>query len=591
MAQPNTNLGSLDFNSVKGSIIDFLRTQDTLKDFDYSGSAVQVLIDVLAYNTMYYAHYSNMVASEMFLDSAQRLSSLISLVKPLGYVIPGKISAKARAKVRHGGSGNPILEKYTRFSGRNGAGTAYSFYTVDEWPLNLDGEAIVEIYEGKSLSKDIPLLVDRDTQKGFLHGLDIDISTINVEVKLHGSAEWDDWAKADNIQSGLDENSSVYWLERSELGFFIVFGGNVGINTTVQVGKQIGPNDLVRVSYLKTNGNAGNGVGSFRVQGLAGAETDTVSMSSGGADEPNLESIRFFAPRWFAAQDRAVTVEDCRALLARHGIGGDVDNPLSVFNVWGGEEMDPPMYGRVFVSVNEDNALDLAVIAEHIIILLKEKTCVTILPEFVNPQQIEVVVSGMLAWDPMQTDLSRGQIMNKIINVIVEKYPLKFNNTFSASEISGAINSVGDSAVSTDSSTFSFSIKGVVLGPQHGSVRVNFGNKLKQSSVSSSEFVAGTKITGDYDIPAGQLIKIRTYGGVDKFGKQKIEAFYQNESNTISRVPNVGVLIPEKGILDLYEGTASEPFYVTVTPSGSVVVADKNIISKVNVSNLELVRV
>jgi len=130
-----------------------------------------------------------------------------------------------------------------------------------------------------------------------------------------------------------------------------------------------------------------------------------------------------------------------------------------------------------------------------------------------------------------------------------------------------------------------------VLGPQHGSVRVNFGNKLKQSSVSSSEFVAGTKITGDYDIPAGQLIKIRTYGGVDKFGKQKIEAFYQNESNTISRVPNVGVLIPEKGILDLYEGTASEPFYVTVTPSGSVVVADKNIISKVNVSNLELVRV
>tara|TARA_Y100000034_G_C6908877_1_gene422694 strand:- start:5767 stop:7539 length:1773 start_codon:yes stop_codon:yes gene_type:complete len=590
MTQPNTNLGSLDFNSVKGSIIDFLRTQDTLKDFDYSGSAVQVLIDVLAYNTMYYAHYSNMVAGEMFLDSAQRLSSLISLVKPLGYVIPGKISAKARAKVRHGGDDN-IIEKYTRFSGRNEAGTAYSFYTLDEYSLNLDGEAIVEIYEGKSLTKNIPLLVDRNTQKGFLHGLDIDISTITVEVKLEGKENWDPWAKADNIQSGLNDTSSVYWLERSELGFFIVFGGNVGINTTVQVGKQIGPNDLVRVSYLKTNGRSGNEVGNFKVQGFAGAETDTVSMSSGGSDEPNLESIRFFAPRWFAAQDRAVTVEDCRAMLVRHGYGSDVDDALSVFNVWGGEEMDPPMYGRVFVSVNENNELELSAIAESIIRLLKEKTCVTILPEFVNPQQIEVIVSGMLGWDPMRTVLSGEQIMNKIMNTITKKYPLKFNNTFSASEISGAINSVGDSAVSTDSSTFSFSIKGVVLGPQYGPVRINFGNKLKQSSVSSSEFVAGTKIVADYDIPDGQLIKIRTYGGVDKFGKQKIEAFYQNENNTISRVPNVGVLTPERGILDLHEGTASEPFHVIVAPSDSVVVADKNIISKVNVSNLQLVRV
>jgi hypothetical protein len=314
-------------------------------------------------------------------------------------------------------------------------------------------------------------------------------------------------------------------------------------------------------------------------------------MSSGGADEPNLESIRFFAPKWFAAQDRAVTVEDCRALLARHGYGGNSDDPLSVFNVWGGEEMTPPMYGRVFVSVNEDNALDLAVLAENVITLLKEKTCVTILPEFVNPQQIEVAVAGSLGWDPMRTNLSRDQVMNQILEKMKEKYPLRFNNTFSASEISGAINSVGDSAIYTDASTFSFSIRGRVLGPQYGRVMVNFGNKLKQSSVSSSEFVAGSRITGDYDVPAGQLVKIRTYGGLDAQGKQKVEAFYQNENNTISRIPNVGMFIPSKGTIEIGDGVASEPFFVTVVPLNPVVVADKNIISQVNVSNLQLVRV
>jgi hypothetical protein len=370
-------------------------------------------------------------------------------------------------------------------------------------------------------------------------------------------------------------------MERSELGFFVVFGGNVGVNTIVQVGKQIGPEDLVRVSYLKTNGDAGNGVGSFKVQGLTvQGETDTLSMSSGGADEPNLESIRFFAPKWFAAQDRAVTVEDCRALLARQGYGDNADDPLSVFNVWGGEEMEPPMYGRVFVSVNEDNAVDLAALAEHTVTLLKEKTCVAILPEFVNPQQIEVIISGMIGWDPMKTVLSREKIMNKILEKLIEKYPLKFNNTFSASEISNAVNSVGDSAVYTDQSTFSFAIRSRILGPQYGAVKVNFGNELKSSSLSSSEFVAGNTIISDYDIPSGQKVKIRTVGGADRMGKQKIEAFYQNENNTISRVPNVGVFIPSKGIVEIYDGVASEPFDVTVIPSNPIVVADKHIISK-----------
>ena len=272
-----------------------------------------------------------MISNEMFLDSAQRIESIISLVKPLGFVVPGKTSAIGKAKIRHGGQEGTIVPAYTRFSGYNENGTPFAFYTIKNHPLNLDGEAIVDIVEGSTLIRELPLLVDTSTQKSFLFGLDIDIGTITIEVKNSNTDVWNEWAKADNLETGLDSSSKVYWLERSELGFFVVFGGNVGSSSTVQIGRQITSNDQVRITYLKSSGKSANSVGNFQVHGIAVAsETETIAISNGGSDEPNIDMIKSFAPKWFASQDRAVTVEDCRALLARHGWkkhGNGIGNP------------------------------------------------------------------------------------------------------------------------------------------------------------------------------------------------------------------------------------------------------------------------
>ena len=209
MSNVNIQLGSLDFESIKSSIIDHLKTQSDIKDYEYTGSAAQVLLDMLAYNTLYYGYYANMIANEMFLDTAQKEESIVSLVKPLGYVVPGKTSAKGLAFVKSGGadggSGYPV-PRYTRFTGNSPSGLLYNFYTLEDGVLNDQGENIFTIVEGKSLIKEVPLIIDDITNKGFIYGLDIDISTIRVEVynsdqNVDGSdVGWQEWVKASNTQ-------------------------------------------------------------------------------------------------------------------------------------------------------------------------------------------------------------------------------------------------------------------------------------------------------------------------------------------------------------------------------------------------------
>ena len=585
MTTPNINMGSLDFDSIKDSIINHLKTQDTLKDFDYQGSAIQVLLDVLAYNTMYYGHYSNMIASEMFLDSAQRVESLISLVKPLGYVVPGRTSARGKAKVRTSGNEGDTIPAYTRFSGYTEAGTPYTFYSIQDYSLNTDGEQIIEIVEGKSIARELPLIVDRNNQKGFIYGLDIDISTIMVEVKGELDEEWKVWAKSDNIETGLDSESNVYWLERSELGFFVVFGGNVGSSAVVQAGRQIGPNDLVRVTYLKSNGSDANGVGAWRVHGIDNAgETETISQSSGGTNEPNLDMIRFFAPKWFAAQDRAVTVEDCKALLAKSGFVGDATDPYTRFTVWGGEEMNPPMYGRVFVSINELGSIELESSAIRALNILKDKTCVTILPEFINPTYFKAVATGDIPWSPLDTSVGKENLMGRILNNLHNKFGNeRFENIINISEISTIVNETEPNALFSNSGIFSLSIAGrVSLGPDLGAVKLDFGNNLRVSNLTTEEFPVGPRWSSDPDVPQGQLIRLRTSGGTDKNGGQKLIGYYQRTNNTESILTGAGTFYPESGIVQINKNVSTQPFDVTCVPVSPFLKMMENRVSSIN---------
>ena len=562
MSQNNVDIqmGSLDFDSIKQSIIDHLKTQDVLKDYDYAGSAAQVLLDILAYNTLYYGYYTNMIANEMFLDTAQKEASIISLVKPLGYVVPGKISATGKAKIRVAGGGGTIVPIYTRFTGNNASGISFNFYTTLESSLDTDGENIVVITEGKNLIKEQPLLVDSNTQKGFLNGIDIDITTIRVEVydsDLNDDGSeigWRTWTIVNNIQGGLDESSRVYWLERSELGFFVVFGG--GFDSSYgQVGSSIFPNQQVRVSYLTSSGDSANNIGNFTIREFptAGAISETDLISSGGSDKPNMEAIRFFAPKWFASQNRAVTIEDCRGILAESGfISGDED-PYSQFTVWGGETMIPPRYGRLFVSLNETD-IQNPVAAANAMDILKSKTCVTIIPEFMNADFYRVLIGGELVFEPHETKFNSDLLYSMAIDKIKELYPSRFNlDNVDTATISNSVNSI-DSAFRVTSSDLYLKLIKEVTVKFDGSIDTqNFNNECLVSSIESDPFNPSSYVISEGDIPANTKVELSNLNQpLDKNGFQNIFA------KTINASVLVGKWIPSEGKVMLHKSISSD---------------------------------
>ena len=568
----NPMLGNLNFDAIKTSIKEHLKQQDTFLDYDFEGSALNTILDVLAYNTMYYAYYANMIASEMFLDTAQRDESIISLVKPLGYVVPGKTSSIGQGKIRGGGAFGQV-PKYTRFSGNNNSGIQYNFYTTEEYSLDLDGEALVSFKEGRTLTRHSPLTVDSGTQKGFIAGLDTDISTITVEVwnpepETGGNGIWEEWSRASTTESSLTSDSRVYWLERSELGFFVVFGGNFGSSSVTQVGRKVNEDTPVRISYLKSSGESANGVGNWKIHAsgqLGNAAVDVISNSSGGTDTPDIEMIRFFAPKWFAGQDRAVTKDDCRALLAKHGFVGGNQDPYSQFNVWGGEEMTPPRYGRVFVSLAE-TAESNPTAASTAIEILEKKTCVTILPEFVNPQTYQTRISGNVQWEPLKTKLSRDSLESLISQNLYNTWPSRFEQEIDANRIANVINSTETESLSATGSDIYISLSTNTKVSQTGIVNgVAFKNKCKPNALSSSEFEAHPSLdVGDNLI----YLTVLDSEPIGADGGQRIRARYI--SGLIVDLGVFGKFYPETGEIEFHNrALANEPFRVTVEPASN----------------------
>ncbi len=597
MAAPdNIQLGSLEFDEIKASIISYLQEQDILKDYDYAGSAIQTLVEVLAYNTLYYGHYANMVANEMFLDTAQREESLISLVKPLGYVVPGRSSAKATIFIRgarNEDSGySDFLPRYTRFVGRNNQGVSYNFYNIEPISLIADsadaGEAIFTIVEGKSLVKENPVIVDSITQKSFISGTDVDISTIRVEVLNDETAEWEAWEKQSNTATGLDDTSKVYWLERTELGFFVVFGGNLGAITSDLVGKSITQNDQVRVSYIKSSGSDGNGVGAFSIQDWTADSNQTLSLGQNGSNSPNLEAIRFFAPKWFAAQDRAVTVSDARAVLSQQGFGMDVSDPYVLFNVWGGEQMDPPMYGRMFVSVNTEGSdnTETAQLRNQALTTLREKTCIGILPEFIGPTYIDLTVTGIAPIDASSTELSLLQLETAITSLFIEEYGEKrYESSTSGTKVSNQINAlnsrVGVDTFNTSSGDFQLNATMNIDSRNTSTKRkFYFRNPMESGTLSSEENYSGAygtyierKLDADNIDVSSVSVRIRENSGV-------VTAYYLLGSTQVV-LGEVGSFDANSGVLELRDDLFDGNIRVTATAANRTFYGRQEIICNI----------
>lgn len=452
MNLPQLNLGSLEFDDIKNSIKTYLKSQDTFTDYNFEGSAMSVLVDLLAYNTLYYGFYSNMIANEIFFDSAQKISSLISLAKPLGYVVPGARASAGKVAVRVGGS-NRFIPKYHPFIGKNDEGSSLTFYSYEDSTTNSNGEVDLYVYQGSSLIQNTSISLTNNNSIGYIGGDNIDIRSLTIEVKLPTDEDYREWSKSDNINSSINSSSEVYFLERFDDGFYVIFGGNVpNENLYPSPGKSLPLGSLVRASYVIPSGEVANNYGAFYsdftdTEVNDDAIVQTLEFSGGGSMEPNLDSIKFFAPKWFSAQGRVITKDDAIAALGETTIGESVVDSNLRFNVWGGEETNPPFYGRVFVSLlNSNPEGDIFPNLSEIqtaISQLKDRMTITVFPEFVYPIESTYFINLPLLRNPQGTSATSSVIESRINSFIRDNYSQrKFNNSFNIIDFSREISQI-----------------------------------------------------------------------------------------------------------------------------------------------------
>jgi len=380
-ANTPTTLGNLEFFDIKTSLTDFLKNQSTFSGYNFEGSAMQSIIDLLAYNTFYYAYYANMINAEAFLDSAQKEDSVISLTKPLGYTVPSNKSARAKIIVSGLGASTKITAG-TSFRTTNENGIAFTFYNLEDANV-LDGVS-EEFIKITSVEDDIQYV----------------------------------WTRVNNIGYVSDINQRIYFIERTNNGFKIQFG------PANSLGKEIDETvDILTVRYVTASGTSANFLSTFT------ATTGTVTLveqSSGGLDGPNLNTVRYLAPKWFASQERAVTVNDYKALLLEAGFF----NSESEFSVFGGQDLSPPRYGRVFITSNVSPS------AENIlefINFLRDKSVITVYPEYVQANSINVYVDFSFR---INGSANRNLILNTVKTIFNQSYAKQnqYNVSFSSSD-------------------------------------------------------------------------------------------------------------------------------------------------------------
>jgi hypothetical protein len=468
-----TTLGSLEFSEIKTNLTEFLKTQSIFSGYNFEGSAFQTVIDLLAYNTFYYAYYANMINAEAFLDSAQREESMVSLCKPLGYFVPSRTAAKALVQVSV--PGVSVIPAGTRFVASNINGINYGFYNLQDIPVVEEVTEQFYIYEAsRYVDFDALPTFNFDTQKIIITNQNFDIDSLRVTITEKFDEEsslTQEWTRVGNIgyTARIDEN--IYFIERTTNGFAIVFGS---VNS---VGRSIDSNiEKIQVRYIQTNGVDGNEINSFTAPSLASSSVVTVLQSSGGKSSPSLDEIRFLAPKWFAAQERAVTVNDYKALLLQSGYFTNENQ----FNVVGGQDLEPPKYGRVFISSSLDSTNELV---PQIIDFLKERSVITVLPEYVETRTINFYTDFNFRLGPAtpNTSQKKAQLTLALKSLFQSNYGAsnQFNVTFSASDFIDLIRSNSNTDISgiiISPDDFSSYLREVISGTNE--VLYNVGNEL-----------------------------------------------------------------------------------------------------------------
>ena len=455
-ANSNIQLTDLDFNNIKSNFKTFLQSQNVLQDYNYDGSALSVLLDVLAYNTQYNAYYLNMVANEMFLDTALLRSSVVSQAKLLDYVPKSSIAPSATIQLVMSNVTTPslTLPKFTQFMSEAIDGVNYTFVTDDSQTVNVINNTAT--FDNVTIKQGLPVnlsfTVDSTNNPKYIFEIEdtnVDTTTLQVVVQNSGSNNSSEIYNPASNYLTLDNTSQVYFLQESLTGTYEIFFGD-GI-----LGKLLSDGNVVNVSYISTQGTTASGANNFvlmdTLSGYSVSTINPITSSSQGGDKESIASIKFQAPKSYSAQGRAVTKNDYITAIQQNSLGYSFD----AVNVWGGEENNPPVYGQAFICLKPAGAYTLTTSQKTRLIseVLNPISVLTVTPTIVDPDYTYIQLAIDVVYDSTQTTQTAAQIQAGV-TAAIQNFATStlntFNSSFNSYELLTSIQNYDNSIVSSN---------------------------------------------------------------------------------------------------------------------------------------------
>jgi hypothetical protein len=486
---------NLDFENIKGSLKTFLKAQTTFEDYNFEGSGLSVLLDILAYNTHYLGMHGHLIFNETFLKSAQQRGSVVQRASELGYLPNSRKASKALVTVSFTATGSPstyTIPKWTKFSATSGT-ESFIFTTDHDCIIEIAGSPgsytkTLDIIQGFFTEYKYVVNTDDLGQRFIIPSKDVDLTTLSVRVKNSPTDdEYEVYSKIEEFPLGeIGSDTPVYFIEETHDGYFKVFFGD-GV-----FGKAPVNGNEISLSYLVTSGEAANNVRTFALSsalsGVSAMSVVTLENASGGAERESVQSIKMLAPIWYQAQNRAVTEDDYKAIVKK--LYPSVDD----VTVWGGETNDPPYYGKVFIAIKpRSNIVFSNYIKQQIQRdFLDRYNVMSIRPEIVDPDYIFVSISTSVTYNGRQTfSGSTAELQTTVKNAIQNFMDSQTNKFGQPLYYSKLVKAIDDSSPLILNSVTNLTLEKYeeIIPSTPTQYDFRFNNALHPGSIHSNDFV------------------------------------------------------------------------------------------------------
>jgi hypothetical protein len=593
MASNKLTVSDLDFDNIKSNLKTFLQNQPEFSDYNFEGSGFSVLLDLLAYNTHYLGVNANMLANEMYLDSADIRKNIVSIAKMLGYTPTSAKAPVADISIRvnnvSSDTSSITMAKGTAFE-TTVDDVTYQYITNAEVTITpTDGVynfANVNVYEGTLVSFRYTVDTADPDQKFTIPSPLADMTTLKVQVQTSSSdTTTNTYTKTTGLTS-IDSTSKVYFLQESEDGRFEVYFGD-GV-----LGKKVEDGNIVILEYIVTNKEASNGASSFTLSGNIGGFSDvtitTNSNSQGGSDPQTKESIRFNAPLQYSRQDRAVTTSDYETLVT------ELYPNAQAVSAWGGEDDETPVYGTVKIAIKAASGSTLTTQTKNdLVTQLKKYNVASVTPVIVDPETTDIILTTTAKFDEKATTKNADTIRSNIINTLTNYNSTtlqKFDSVFRHSKVVKQIDDTDSSILSNITTikvrksftpTLSSSTRYDVYF-RNGIFNPHSGHKASAGGVISS---SGFKIDGDttnvFYLDDDGEGNIRRYYFVGT-----VRTYANNTQGTVNySTGQITINSLNVSSIENIRGAASSVIEITVEPASNDIVPVRDQILSIDTAN------